>query len=65
MVGPKVTDVTHAALLRPLGPIVRALTNGRAEMASSLQTFRDLFRRNELHKDIAEGGKGFLGGIEP
>lgn len=66
---PKVTDATHAALLRPvwrtLGPLVMALADMRAEMASSLQRFRDLFRRNELHNDIAEEGKDFLGGIEP
>ncbi len=66
---PKVTDATHAALLRPvwrsLGPLVMALADMRAEMAFSLQRFRDLFRRNELHSDIAEEGKDFLGGIEP
>lgn len=66
---PKVTDATHAALLRPvwrsLGPLVMALADMRAEMASSLKRFRDLFRRNELHNDIAEEGKDFLGGIEP
>jgi PAS domain-containing protein len=66
---PKVTDAAHAALLRPvwrsLGPLVMALADMRAEMASSLQRFRDLFRRNELHNDIAEEGKDYLGGIEP
>lgn len=60
---------SHAALLRPvwrsLGPLVMALADMRAEMASSLQRFRDMFRCNELHNDISEEGKDFLGGIEP
>ena len=42
-----------------------ALADMRAEMASSLQRFRDMFRCNELHNDISEEGKDFLGGIEP
>lgn len=66
---PKVTDATHEALLspvwRPLGPLVMALADMRSEMATSLQRFRDLFRRNELAPDIVEDGKDYLDGMEP
>lgn len=66
---PKVTDATHAALLRPvwrsLGPLVMALADMRSEMATNLQRFRDLFRRNELAPDIIEDGNDYLDGMGP
>lgn len=66
---PKITDAAHAALLRPvwrsLGPLVMTLADMRAEMATSLKRFRDLFRRNELAPDIVEDGNDYLDGMEP
>ena len=66
---PRVTDATHAALLRPvwrtLGPLVMSLADMRDEMKAGLRRFRDQFRRNELQPDIADDGKDLLDGMEP
>mgnify|MGYP003666328875 FL=1 len=66
---PKVTDSTHAALLRPvwrtLGPLVMSLADMRDEMKAGLSRFRDLFRRNELQPDVIDDGKDLLDGMEP
>lgn len=66
---PVVTDAAHAAVLRPvwrsLGPLVMALADMRAEFATSLQRFRDMFRRNELRPEIIEDGRDLLDGMDP
>lgn len=66
---PVVTDAAHAAILRPvwrsLGPLVMALADMRAELATGLQRFRDLFRRNELQPEIIEDGRNLLDGMDP
>jgi len=64
-----VTDAAHAAPLRPvwrsLGPLVMALADIRADMATNLQRFRHLFRRNELAPDIVEDGNDYLDVMDP
>jgi len=42
-----------------------ALVDLPAELATGLQRFRELFRRNKLQPHIAGEGKDLLDGMEP